>query len=426
MSVHEGASRRDLAFGAGVVAIKLAAMLVAWRAGFSHVSDDDYSRTVIAQSFAHAPKLDPSGTSWLPLPFWVTGASMMAFGRSLGVARATSWTLGALASAVPYFAARYMQYARSSAWLGAALVAVTPWSVWLASTTVPEGWTSALVASGVLMCGARSPRGLAVASVLLLVGSLSRYEAWPACAFAAGCVALRLRRSAWAERSWLALALGCALAGPMLWMAWNARAHGDAFHFLARVSSFRRAHAGAERDLFTRSLVYPIALATQFTEALALGAVGLILRRRDARIPLLGAACVLAFLIAGELADGAPTHHPERALVPVAIVLVMSGVHAAESRARGAHAKLAAAVAALFFFGALARFPHPPGTGADDRATQIARGLALAGTSGDYDVVPCEYEHFALIAAAGAPERFVVAPLTHSPVTESCPRVTAR
>jgi hypothetical protein len=53
----------------------LKAAIGAWllARGFSHVSDDDYARTVIAEQFAHAPRLDPSGTSWLPLPFWVAG-----------------------------------------------------------------------------------------------------------------------------------------------------------------------------------------------------------------------------------------------------------------------------------------------------------------------------------------------------------------
>jgi hypothetical protein len=38
-------------------------------------------------------------------------------------------------------------------------------------------------------------------------------------------------------------------------------------------------------------------------------------------------------------------------------------------------------------------------------------------------VTPCAYEHFALIAAFGAPERVDVAPATHEPVTPACPRV---
>ena len=39
----------------------------------------------IAQQFAHAPRVDPSGTSWLPLPFWLSGASMMVLGSGLGM-----------------------------------------------------------------------------------------------------------------------------------------------------------------------------------------------------------------------------------------------------------------------------------------------------------------------------------------------------
>ena len=42
--------------------------------GFSHVSDDDYARVVIAERFAHAPHLDPSATSWLAATaFWMRG-----------------------------------------------------------------------------------------------------------------------------------------------------------------------------------------------------------------------------------------------------------------------------------------------------------------------------------------------------------------
>ena len=60
--------------------------------GFDHVSDDDYARVTIAQSFAHAPRLDPSGTSWLPFPFWALGSVMAVFGRSLEVARAATFS----------------------------------------------------------------------------------------------------------------------------------------------------------------------------------------------------------------------------------------------------------------------------------------------------------------------------------------------
>ncbi|MBL9111338.1 MAG: hypothetical protein JNM74_18780, partial [Myxococcales bacterium] len=58
--------------------------------GFRAISDDDYARVVIAERWVAAPTVDPSGTSWLPLPFHVMGVAMAAFGRSLAVARVAS------------------------------------------------------------------------------------------------------------------------------------------------------------------------------------------------------------------------------------------------------------------------------------------------------------------------------------------------
>ncbi len=60
-----------------VVLVALKALMGAFvrRCGFEQVSDDDYARTVIAQLFAHSPRWDPSGTSWLPLPFWIRRAA---------------------------------------------------------------------------------------------------------------------------------------------------------------------------------------------------------------------------------------------------------------------------------------------------------------------------------------------------------------
>src|SRR5262249_5181355 len=155
-----------------LVALKAAAMLWALRCGFAQVSDDDYARTVIAQAFVHAPKLDPSGTSWLPFPFWLYGAVMMLVGRSLTVARAIAFVLGAAAPAIPYAGLRSMQIARIPAAAGAALAALTPWSVWLGLAPVPEGWAGACAAAALFcLAGERA----FFAAVLALVASLSRY-----------------------------------------------------------------------------------------------------------------------------------------------------------------------------------------------------------------------------------------------------------
>ena len=63
------------------------------------ISDDDYSRVVIAARFAAQPSLDPSGTSWLPLPFWLYGVPMALLGDSLTTARGVAFVVG-VASAI--------------------------------------------------------------------------------------------------------------------------------------------------------------------------------------------------------------------------------------------------------------------------------------------------------------------------------------
>ena len=74
------ATGRDVALICAVKA--LVSGVVLWL-GFRALSDDDYARVVIAQSFAHAPSLDPSGSSWLPLPFWLYGTILGLAGRAL-------------------------------------------------------------------------------------------------------------------------------------------------------------------------------------------------------------------------------------------------------------------------------------------------------------------------------------------------------
>ena len=65
------------------------------------LSDDDYARISIAQGFAREPHFDPSGTSWLPAPFWAYGAAFRAFGTGLSVARAWASARLPLAPSTP-------------------------------------------------------------------------------------------------------------------------------------------------------------------------------------------------------------------------------------------------------------------------------------------------------------------------------------
>jgi hypothetical protein len=84
-------------------------------------------------------------------------------------------------------------------------------------------------------------------------------------------------------------------------------------------------------------------------------------------------------------------------------------------------------VTAAWLWSSRAALAAPPGSGElDDRRPQLARGREL-GASGARALVvtPCAHEHFALLAAYGAPERADVRERTGAPVTVACPAVEA-
>src|SRR6185503_6603773 len=100
---------RDLLVVAGAKAIVSSAVLAS---GFRAISDDDYARVAIAERFATHPTLDPSGTSWLPAPFWLNGIVMLPLGRSLDVARGTAFTLGLSSALLIHVSARWLGVSR--------------------------------------------------------------------------------------------------------------------------------------------------------------------------------------------------------------------------------------------------------------------------------------------------------------------------
>jgi hypothetical protein len=444
-------------------ALKLAAGAWVLHRGFSHVSDDDYARTVIAEQFARAPRLDPSGTSWLPFPFWIDGWSMWVAGRSLDVARAVSLTLGAASVVAPYLAMRAARVPRATAAIAVASAMLVPWNVWLSVATVPEGWAGALVSAAVIAMPLDAARPWAAAA--LLVASLSRYEAWPACATLVALCISRAAVSRWPVSRWpvsrgvasrgadsraVWVNVACALvaaAGPIAWMAWNRHAHGSAFHFLARVSAFRRAIGAANVPIWDKVIGYPLALLEETPEAAALGLVGFAgliaggaLRERW-RWPALAAAATIAFLVVGDLGDGAPTHHASRALAAVWWIAMGAGADAlgtllerlgSNRPALGAARSVVAAAWLAWSASLPARWDASPGrSDSERRDAQIARGLEMRARGVDHaTVTPCAFEHFALLAAWGAPERATVRPRSgrdpRASVTEPCPDVVER
>ena len=449
------ALRAGFVDGVGLCLLKAAVGAWVLASGFSHVSDDDYARTVIAEQFAHAPRLDPSGTSWLPLPFWVAGSAMIVFGRSLATARAIACVLGVASVIAPYAAMRALRVQRVAAVAATAIVMALPWNAWLGVATVPDGWTGALVAAGAIAMAAddTAPAILGCqgwAALALFAASLSRYEAWPVCGLLvarSACRALGGRRSAPSPARSRALwhEVLCALvaaAGPLLWMAWNEHAHGSPTHFIARVTSFRRAIGAADAPFRDKLLGFPRALADDTPEVVALGLAGVAVLfghdelRRRWRWSGAAAGAVLAFLVAGDLGDGAPTHHPARALGSVWWILTGLGIDAIvtavralpSSLGRRGAAGVTAALAIAWCVTLPSRWRQSPGRSEWDlRDAQIARGLDMrARDVARADVAPCSFEHFALLAAWGAPERARIAPRTGEPPTAGCPRVSER
>lgn len=425
MRVPGRAGRASLEAAALVLAKCLLSYLVL-RAGFTHVSDDDYSRTVIAEQFAHAPRLDPSGTSWLPFPFWIHGTSMLVFGRSLATARATAFVVSVLGTLLFYGALRSRgpkEGAPEAAVLALAGFAL-PWMAWLSVATVPEAMCAALACAGIVGLSRRTPLDRADVgwAACILFASLCRYEAWAFAAVAAVVVAMRARAHAPESRRWLAPVMLLAIAGPLAWLLWNAYAHHDALHFLARVAKFRKKSGQGGGSLADNLLFYPRALLVDQKEillVLALAISGVVTRKavRDVFwVPMIACGAVALFLLAGAVSDGAPTHHPARALSITYPILVATALAHVWDRARAAthlrNAWAATLVCGAVLCGVPWLFAERPGaSAAEDRAPRIAQGLALrAQAPVRVELTPCvnRYDHFALIAAFGAPERVTV------------------
>ena len=418
--------------------LRLGASWLIARAGIVALSDDDYARIVIAQGFADAPKLDPSGTSWLPFPFWLMGSAMLVFGKGLEVARIAQACFAVLSVWLLYAGARLFGMPTRTAFASAAFAAMLPLSLLLGVATVPELPTAALSAFALLAVTRPSSRTACLAGLAMLAATLSRYEAWPVAAVVALFLlkdagqALLPRPGAPAEGKGRANAVAAlagatlALAGPVLWIAWNHHAHGHALHFLHRVSAYRQAlgvEAGAVgayilevaqgslTALLPLLVVVPLASLTK-PQVLA-----------PWKRPALAALAVLAFLLVGDLVDGAPTHHPERTLLVAWLLAAMALPHLLqELRWPPLHVRGPAANAMVMgFAGLLAvgvlRDTHlaieKPAQRHDEEAvgkllqTLVPRGERVLIATDDYG-------YFAVMAAFGRPGDVIVDE-THDP-----------
>jgi hypothetical protein len=416
-------------------ALVVAAVVLA--TGFVAVSDDDFSRVVIAQRFVAAPKLDPSGSSWLPLPFLVLGSVMSLFGRGLAVARVVAVVEYVAALLLLYRAAKNLELSERAAIASAVIGAALPTAARLGVSFQPEALTAGLVVFGASTL-TKTGRERVLGGIALGAATLCRYEAWPAAlVFAIYCAIDVVRASsttaggserfetnpARAVTPLLAAAAVLALTPACIWMLHGVLAHGSAFFFFQRVSSYRRALGEAEPRIFSL-FAYPRALLYGEPELLVAGfflhtvvfRYDRAQRARFARPSTLPAA-ILLFLVAGRFVGGAPTHHDERPLLPIFWSLAIfvawclfdsprvAPLLGASRSDRLRHT--AAFIAALAGIGLMFRMMRKPESFAH-RTTELAIGDSAKQrlTSSDRLLVETgDYGYFAVIAAFGAPER---------------------
>jgi hypothetical protein len=292
--------------------------------GFRSVSDDDFSRVVIAQQFVVHPQVDPSGTSWLPLPFWVYGGVMKAFGPSIATAQITAILLGVYAAVGVWVIARSLDLSPRAALLGGLIAASIPHAAYYGAAMVPDYPTAVLALAACATLSVKHGPTRTVGAIAACMATLCRYETWPVAVVVTAYAAFDAKHQQ-QERRWLLGAAVLAPAGAIAWMSHGVMRHHDAFFFVKRVTAYRRALGSDSIPWEMRLLKQPLALFTGEPE-LALLAVGLPLiawlalgpnglRGRAWVRPALAIGSVIGFLVIGDLLDGAPTHHEDRTLL---------------------------------------------------------------------------------------------------------------
>ncbi len=427
--MKQGESARARSAAIVVVCAKALVSALVLSGGFRAISDDDYARIVIAQSFAAHPGADPSGTSWLPLPFWLDGGVMMLFGSSLFVARVTACVIGIVAALLVFVAARWFGASPRGAAVGALIGSIFPYSAWLGVATVPDGPTAALILLGLGAVSNPTPRRLLLGSLALLAATLCRYEAWP---LALGFMLFGMVEARRTKSVGCALAALLPLIGPLGWMVHGLAHHGDPTVFLGRVAAYRHALGAGSAPWQVRLIWFPVALIRSEPELVTILLAALGLARTSGRLAELGryrralwlALALLGFLVLGDLAGGAATHHRERSLLAVWLLFaVLAGDLFDHAWGRLSHAARRRVPGAVILVAGLVALGVRPWTARReafvDRSEEVRlgeRARAEAATSpGNLLVDTNDYGFFAAMAAFGHPGR-------SSPVNDRDPR----
>jgi len=425
-AVNSGTSGGDAESGIWgyLVLLALGRLAISWgvgQSGLVALSDDDYARVTIAQRFAEHAKVDPSGTSWLPFPLWVTGGVMKLLDPSLDVARAASAALAIGAAWLLFAAGRVWGFTERQAFVAALAANALPVVAVLGSVTVPELPTAALGVFALIAVTtpARSRRGLGfMAGAAMLAATLSRYEAWPVAVVVAIFAWVGQKGPIWKR----VVATALPLLGPAWWILHNRLAHGDALSFLRRASSYRAALGSS-----TPELEQVLGLLGGFVfgcPAALLAVMGLAISwfrgedRPSAKQHMrrflpwgLAAAALVGFLAVAQILGGAPTHHPGRPLLLLWLLATLAALDL--SFVRRAPLWLAAPIALLLVLDYRSELSDH---GVDRRSEETAgtqlRSLVPRGQR--VFIATKDYGYFAVMAAFGRPGDTII-DQTHDP-----------
>lgn len=399
------------------LATRLLAMAWARGSGFTAISDDDFARVVLAQRFTAAPRFDASQSSWLPFPIWWDGVSMLLVGQRVEALRRLYELWSLLGVVGCYIAGRWLGATRLAAALGALACAGLPHAVWLSMATVPDGYVAVL---GLLAAASLHRERLElrwVGALAACAASLSRYEAWAIAAVVAGfngVDAIRHRTAPSSSGSGPAL-WGCALLAafaPCAWLIHGALNHGDALFFVQRVADYRRGIGESLPHVAAAFSGYPARLLTCEPELTLLALVTIAVRwRRARRFTRIAVAmtAILLLLVAGDMRDGAPTHHAGRPLLMLwlSMALVCAALLSTWYRERPGRASAATLTAVAAGFTLRLYLPaHEPFV---DRESELAVGRALSELLVHERalVYTPHYGYLAIMAGSQHPDRFI-------------------
>jgi hypothetical protein len=404
-----------------LLALRALVSIIVIRSGFRALSDDDFSRVTIAQSFVVHPSFDPSGTSWLPFPFWLYGTCLSLFGATLAKARLVAFSLGLLGALGVWLAGRWLGLSRNASLLGAIIACCVPYSAWLGVATTPDYYNAVLIllACCSLARGQFTIRALGAGAIV--IATLSRYESWPVAVTWAGFVALDAYRS---KNRWLGALALLALAAPVSWMLHGLQHHHDALFFVKRVVSYRRALGLVDTGVLTRVLATPVHLFRDVPELWAIALCTLLLsllrhskpiRRRWQR-PSIALFSILLFLSIGDWRDGAATHHVGRTLLPLWFFVALLAARLFLTQLRGASSQRktfsAVALAAIYGFSFIVLRPTWTSVdGFSPRVEQTEIGLLASAkiASGQRVIIDTpDYGYFAVKAAFARPNDTVI------------------